>query len=47
MIGDNYEADILGALNVGLDVILFDYHKTETTNGIKKIDSLLELKQYL
>lgn len=47
MIGDNYEADILGALNVGLDVILFDYHKTTTSNGIKKVDSLLELKQYL
>lgn len=47
MIGDNYEADILGALNVGLDVILFDYHKTTETNGIKKVNTLLELKQYL
>lgn len=47
MIGDNYEADIMGALNVGLDVILFDYHKTTTSNGIKKVDTLLELKQYL
>lgn len=47
MIGDNYEADILGALNVGLDVILFDYHKFHTDNGIKKVDTLLQLKQYL
>lgn len=47
MIGDNYEADILGALNVGLDVILFDYHKSTTANGIKKVNTLLELKQYL
>lgn len=47
MIGDNYEADILGALNVGLDVILFDYHKFHTDNGIKKVDALIQLKQYL
>lgn len=47
MIGDNYEADILGARDAGFEVILFDYHKAETSADIKKIDHLLELKQYL
>ena len=47
MIGDNYEADILGAQNVGFQVILFDYHKVDTDLGVTKVDHLLELKQYL
>ena len=29
MIGDNYEADILGALNIGLDAICFNYHNVQ------------------
>lgn len=47
MIGDNLEADILGALNVGLDVILFNHHKVEVDTSIKKVDTLLQLKNYL
>jgi len=47
MVGDNYEADILGALNVGLDAICFNYHKEELDGQIKSIDHLLELKKYL
>ena len=47
MIGDNYEADILGALNVGLDAICFNYHKEDIDNDIKQIDHLFELKNYL
>jgi putative hydrolase of the HAD superfamily len=47
MIGDNYEADILGALNLGFDVICFNYHKEPLENGIKQVDSLLELKLFL
>ena len=47
MIGDNYEADILGALNVGLDAICFNYHKENIDNDIKQIDHLFELKNYL
>ena len=46
MIGDNYEADILGAKNVGLDVILFNYHKVKPEQTIKKVNSLVELKSY-
>ena len=47
MIGDNYEADVLGALNIGLDAICFNYHKSELASNIKKIDNLIELKSYL
>jgi len=47
MIGDNYEADILGAINNGIDAICFNYHKSELGNNIKSIDYLIELKKYL
>jgi len=47
MIGDGYEADILGAMNVGMDVIFFDVKNTVLNNDIKKIDKLLDLKNYL
>ncbi|CAL2076436.1 YjjG family noncanonical pyrimidine nucleotidase [Tenacibaculum sp. 190524A02b] len=45
MIGDSYEADIMGALNMGMLAI----HLTEekSSNGIATISSLTELKQYL
>ena len=47
MIGDNYEADTLGALGMGFDVIHFNYHNDELDNGIKTVDNLSELKAYL
>ncbi|APY10388.1 noncanonical pyrimidine nucleotidase, YjjG family [Seonamhaeicola sp. S2-3] len=47
MIGDSYEADILGAQNVGMDVIFFDATNTVATNGVKKINNLIQLKKYL
>jgi putative hydrolase of the HAD superfamily len=47
MIGDNYEADILGALNVGYDAILFNYNNQNTENDIKQVKDLLEIKMYL
>ncbi len=47
MIGDNYEADILGALDQGFDVICFNYHKEKIDNGIKTVDNLVEIKRYL
>ena len=47
MIGDNLEADILGALDFGIDAICFNYHKENLTNGIKFVDNLLDLKHYL
>lgn len=47
MIGDNYEADILGALNVGYDVIFVNYNNEIIEPAIKQVKDLLEIKMYL
>lgn len=47
MIGDNYEADILGALNIGLDAIYFNSNDESANHEVKQINNLLQLKQYL
>lgn len=47
MIGDNYEADILGALNLGIDAICYNYHNESLEAEIKQVDTLLELKRFL
>ncbi len=46
MVGDNYEADILGAIAVGFDAILFNYHNVQTDKDIKTITMLNELRTY-
>lgn len=47
MIGDSLEADVLGAMDVGFDAILFNYHNHNPEPHIKEIKTLLELKLYL
>ncbi|UKM65150.1 YjjG family noncanonical pyrimidine nucleotidase [Flavobacteriaceae bacterium GSB9] len=48
MIGDNYEADILGAKHIGMDVVHFDLSDTSIAeDGVKKINNLIQLKKYL
>jgi putative hydrolase of the HAD superfamily len=47
MIGDNLEADVQGALNIGLDAICFNYHNEDLDTDVKQVDNLLELKHYL
>lgn len=47
MIGDNYEADICGALEVGYDAIFFNSRNDVVTSDIKQVAHLSELKQYL
>ena len=47
MIGDNYEADILGALNVGYDVIFVNCNNEMVEPQIKQVKDLLEIKMYL
>lgn len=44
MIGDNLEADIFGALDVGMDAIYFG---NNTTFEGKRVERLLEIKKYL
>ncbi|GGI58296.1 YjjG family noncanonical pyrimidine nucleotidase [Winogradskyella haliclonae] len=45
MIGDNLEADIQGAIDVGIDAIHFDYSNTNKTNKFKQITHLARLKE--
>ena len=47
MIGDNLEADIQGALNAGMDAILYNYHKITVPKGVNSINKLNQLKDYL
>lgn len=47
MVGDSFEADIQGAINVGYDVIYFDPSKTSNLSDIKTVRKLSEIKQYL
>lgn len=47
MIGDNYEADILGALDFGIDAIFFNMKSAHSENNVKQINKLIELKNYL
>ena len=47
MIGDSFEADVMGALDVGYDAIFFNYRKEKTDPHIKSISQLSELKMYL
>ncbi len=47
MIGDSYEADILGALNFGMQAICFNYHQENLPHHIPSIKALNELKKIL
>lgn len=47
MIGDNLDADINGALNVGLQVVWFDEFNTKTEQEFTTINKLIELKNIL
>ncbi|SDW66064.1 YjjG family noncanonical pyrimidine nucleotidase [Flavobacterium degerlachei] len=47
MIGDSIEADVQGALDIGLDAIFFNETPSPVGKHIKQINHLLELKNYL
>jgi putative hydrolase of the HAD superfamily len=47
MIGDNLEADILGAKDIGMDTIFFNVRNETSHAQIKEINNLIYLKQYL
>ena len=47
MIGDNWEADVLGALNAGWKAIHFDVNTGENKNDVISITNLIELKRLL
>lgn len=47
MIGDNYEADILGAQQIGMRTIYFNGSNESTNNNTIRITKLLEIKNHL
>jgi putative hydrolase of the HAD superfamily len=47
MIGDCIEADVNGALNFGMDAILFNIDTSKSYVTIKQVSHLLELKKHL
>lgn len=47
MIGDCIDADVRGAIDFGMEAILFDEKEINTVQGIRTINHLLELKKIL
>ena len=47
MIGDNFEADILGAINVGMQAIFCKFNGEIATKKVPTVDNLIELKNFL
>ena len=47
MIGDSWEADVLGALDFGIDAIFFNAENVATAKPITEVNHLLELKNIL
>ncbi len=47
MIGDSFEADILGALDFGMDAIFFNENKSVIKHDVCQVNHLLELKNIL
>ena len=47
MIGDNFEADILGAKNMGMQVIFCKFNGESATEEVSSVENLLELKKFL
>lgn len=47
MIGDTFEADILGAEAVGMQTLFYNYRKIVTPSGYRVVDSLFEIKMHL
>ena len=47
MIGDSYEADILGANNLGITSIYYDVHNDNVPDTQIKVDNLLSIITFL
>ncbi|HEY9221221.1 MAG TPA: YjjG family noncanonical pyrimidine nucleotidase [Lutibacter sp.] len=47
MIGDNWEADIMGAKDAGFDVIFCNFNAEPVSKNIKSVTNLMEIKRYL
>ena len=47
MIGDNINADVHGALNVGMQAVWFNEFKLENTTGVAEVQQLKQLLDIL
>ncbi|WP_442846486.1 YjjG family noncanonical pyrimidine nucleotidase [Leeuwenhoekiella sp. H156] len=47
MVGDTYDADIVGAQKVGMKTIFFNYHKEQVDSGERIIEQIEAVKVYL
>lgn len=47
MIGDTYEADIIGARNMGMHTILFNYHKANPLPEDRVVEELTEILNHI
>lgn len=47
MIGDSLEADVLGAIDCGIDAIYCNFSGADAPRGVRQIRNLLELKKLL
>ena len=47
MIGDNFEADILGAKHMGMQVIFCKFNGEIATEEVNSVENLMELKNFL
>lgn len=47
MIGDNYEADIVGAESLGIKTICFNYHDENLPDESIQVSELMQIKKYI
>ena len=47
MIGDSYEADVVGAQEAGIEAIFFNEQNVEVEKNVFQVNHLLELKNIL
>lgn len=47
MIGDSFEADIIGANNAGMHTLFFNYRREKVLPPFSSVNELLQIKQYL
>ncbi|WP_026452580.1 YjjG family noncanonical pyrimidine nucleotidase [Aequorivita capsosiphonis] len=47
MIGDSFEADIVGANNAGMHTLFFNYRKEKVSPPFTSVNELLQIKEYL
>jgi putative hydrolase of the HAD superfamily len=47
MIGDSYEADVIGAIEAGIEAVFFNEHNITVEKPVLQVNHLLELKNIL